>query len=83
MELENISLSDISNLGTANDKYSLSNSQNLRQPIQMYLSKKLGTFSEFSLPFLQFKLNFEHLRKKMSLIAFILPKSQIAKDLVR
>ena len=52
MELENISLSDISNLGTANDKYSLSNSQNLRQPIQMYLSKKLETFSEFSLPFL-------------------------------
>ena len=36
---------------TADDKYSLRNSDNLRQPIEMALPKKQKTFSDFSLFF--------------------------------
>ena len=39
---------------TANDKYSLSNNENLPQPSQMQLSKKQIIFAEFFSPFLKF-----------------------------
>ena len=48
---------------TADDKYSFRNSDNLREPIQMQLSKNLKTFSEH---FAQFGLstsNFKHFGK--------------------
>ena len=38
---------------TVDDKYSLRNSENLRQPIQIELFKKQKTFSEFSASFLK------------------------------
>ena len=49
---------------TANDKYSLLNSENLQQPIQMQLSKERISFSEFFFPFLKFIYFFEHFEKK-------------------
>ena len=49
---------------SAVDKCSLSNTDNLMQPIHMQLSQKLKTFSEFFLAFSKSRLNFEHFQKK-------------------
>ena len=49
---------------TADDEYSLRNSENLPQPIQMHLSKKKNLFYEFFARLLKFKSNFEHFEKK-------------------
>ena len=49
---------------TADDKYSLLNRDNLRQPIRTTLSKKRKAFSQFFLAFSKSTLNFEHLQKK-------------------
>ena len=54
MELENVSLSTeilgpFVNILTADDKYFLRNSENLRQPTQRHLSIKVKPFSDFSL----------------------------------
>ena len=48
----------------ADGKYSLLNRENLTQPIQMQLSRKQKTFSEFFCVFLKSSLNFEHFQKK-------------------
>ena len=45
-------------------KNSLLNRDNLTQPIQMQLSRKQKTFSEFFCAFLKSSLNFEHFQKK-------------------
>ena len=45
-------------------KYSLLNRENLTQPIQMQLSWKQKTFSDFFSAFLKSSLNFEHFQKK-------------------
>ena len=44
---------------TFDGKYSLCNSENLPQPIQMKLFKKQNTLSEFPAPFLKSALSFE------------------------
>ena len=49
---------------TADDKYSLINRDNLTQPIQILLSQKQKTFSQFLSSFLKSTLNFEHFQKK-------------------
>ena len=49
---------------TPDEKYSLSNRENLPQPIQMQLSKKLKNFSRLFTAFLKSKFNFEHFEKK-------------------
>ena len=49
---------------TADDKYSLLNRDNLRQPIRTTLSKKEKAFSRFFLAFSKSTLNFEHFQKK-------------------
>ena len=49
---------------TVNDKDYLLNRDNLMQPIQMQLSQKQKTFSEFFFAFLKSILNFKHLPKK-------------------
>ena len=49
---------------TADDKHYLLNRDNLTQPIQMQLSQKQKTFSEFFFAFLKSILNFKHLPKK-------------------
>ena len=48
----------------ADGKYSLLNRDNLTQPIQMQLSRKQKTFSEFFSAFLESILNFEHFQKR-------------------
>ena len=49
---------------TDDDKYSLLYRENLMQPIQIPLSEKRKTFSQFFSAFLQCTLNFEHFQKK-------------------
>ena len=49
---------------SADDKYSFLNRDNLTQPIQMQLSQKQKSFSEFFCAFLKSSLNFEHFQKK-------------------
>ena len=49
---------------TVNDKPYVLNRDNLPQPIQMQLSQKQTTFSEFCLAFLKSLLNFKHCTKK-------------------
>ena len=49
---------------SADGKYSLFNRDNLTQPIQMQVSRKQKTFSQFFSAFLKSSLNFEHFIKK-------------------
>ena len=49
---------------TVDEKQYLLNRDNLTQPIQIHLSQKQKTFSEFFFPFLKFLLNFKTLPKK-------------------
>ena len=49
---------------TADDKYSLLNRDNLKEPIHTELSQKPKTFCEFFFEFCKSTLNFKHLRKK-------------------
>ena len=51
------------NILTADDKYSLFNRDDLRQPIQMQLSQKEKTFSQFVSEILQAILHFQHFQK--------------------
>ena len=73
------------NILTVNAKYSILNRDNLMQPIRKQLYKKQKSFSELSLPFLK-SGHFEVLnifKKKMNLIAYVLPKLQTSKERVR
>ena len=54
----------VSNTLSADGKYSLLNGGNLTQPLQMQLSRKQKTFSEFFAAFLKSSLNFEHFQIK-------------------
>ena len=56
------------------DMYCLLYKDNLLQPIQILLSQKQKTFSEFFSAFLKSTLNSEHFEKKINLIADIFPK---------
>ena len=49
---------------TVTDKHYVLNRDNLGQSIQMQLSEKQNTFSEFFFAFLKSILNFKHLAKK-------------------
>ena len=49
---------------TLDDKHYLLNRENLTQPIQIQLSQKQKTFSQFFFAFLKSILNFKHLPKK-------------------
>ena len=53
------------------------------QTIQMNLSQKAKIFSEFFSAFFESALNFEHFQKKMTLIAYVFPKLQTTKDVLR
>ena len=65
------------------EKYSVFNSECLTHPIHMQLSQKQKTFSQFFSPFLKSRLNFEHIQKKMTLLANIFPKLRTSKNVVR
>ena len=49
---------------TDGEKYSLLYRENFTQPIQILLSQKRKTFSQFFSAFLKPTLNFEHFQKK-------------------
>ena len=65
------------------ERYCLLYQDNLLQPIQILLSQKQKTFSEFFSPFLKSTLNFERFQKKMTLIADIFPKLPSPKKVIR
>ena len=46
------------------DKYSLGNTENVPQPIQMQLSKRLQIFFQFFTAFLKSTFNFQHCEEK-------------------
>ena len=52
------------NTFTEDDKYSLLYRDNLIQPIQILLSQKQKTFSQFFSAFLKSTLNFDHFQQK-------------------
>ena len=58
------SLITVFNTLTADDKYSLLNRDNLKQPVRTQLSQKQKAFSQFFLPFSKSTFNFEHFQKK-------------------
>ena len=49
----------------------------------MHLSQQQKTFSEFFCAFFKSTTNFEHFQKKMTLIAYVSPKLQTPKYVVR
>ena len=65
------------------DKYSLPNTENFLQPVQMQLSKDQIIFSEYLFPFLKSISIFDHFEKKKdTLIAYIFLKIQTANNVV-
>ena len=68
---------------TDDDKYSLLYGDNLTQPIQILLSQKQQTFSEFFSPFLKSTLNFENFQKNLNLIADVFPKLPSPENVIR
>ena len=65
------------------DKYCLFYRDNLTQPIQILLSQKQKSFSQFFSAFLKSTLNFEHFQTKIKLIADVFPKLPSAKKVIR
>ena len=65
------------------ERYCLLYKDNLLQPIQILLSQKQKTFSQFFSPFLKSTLNFERFQKKMTLIADVFPKLPSPKIVIR
>ena len=59
---------------TTGDNYSLVSRDNWMQTIQTHLSQKQNIFSEFFSAFVESALNFQHFKKKMTLIAYVFPK---------
>ena len=68
---------------TADDKYSLISRDRRMQTIQMNLSEKANIFSEFFSVFSESALNFEHFKKKMTLIGYVFPNLPTTKHLLR
>ena len=68
---------------TDDDKFCLLYRDNLTQPIQILLSQKQQTFSQFFSPFLKSTLNFELFQKKMTLIADLFPKLPSPRKVIR
>ena len=68
---------------TTDEKNYLLNTDNLTLPIQIQLSEKQKTFSEFFFAFLKSIINFKHFKKKMALIADVVPELPAPKNLIR
>ena len=51
--------------------------------IQMHLSQKEKSFSRFFSAFFESALNFQHLQKKMTLIAYVFPQLPTTKNVLR
>ena len=68
---------------TDDDKYCLLYRDNLTQTMQILLSQKKQTFSQFFSPFFKSTLNFELFQKKMTLIADVFPKLPSPEKVIR
>ena len=68
---------------TDDEKYSLLYRENLTQPIQILLSQKRKTFSQFFSAFLKSTLSLHIFQKKMTLIADVFPKLPSPKKVSR
>ena len=68
---------------TDNHKYCLLYRDNLTQPIQILLSQKENTFSQFFSTFLKSTLEFETFQKKMTLIADAFPELPSPEKVIR
>ena len=68
---------------TDDDKNSFLYRQNLTQPIQILISQKQKNFSEYFSAFLKSTLNFEHFKRKVTLIADVSPKLLSPKKVIR
>ena len=68
---------------TADDKYCLCNRENLPQPIEMQISKKTKTLSEWFYCISQIYITFWIFLKKVTHIAYVFPKLQPAKEVVK
>ena len=67
----------------ADEKYPVLNRDNLTIPIQMQLSEKQKTFSQFFAAFLKFTLNFEHFEKKDDPHRFCISEITDSENVVR
>ena len=68
---------------TPDGKYPVQYCQNLQLRIQMQLSEKQKTLSQFFIQFLESTSNLKHLKKKIMVIANVFPKLQTVKDFFR
>ena len=68
---------------TVNEKHYLLNRDNLTQAFQIQLSEKQKIFLHFFFAFLKSMLNFKHLPKKVTLIAYIFQQTPGPKNMVR
>ena len=68
---------------TANDEHSVISKDKWMQTIQMHLSQKQKTFSQFYSAFFESPLNFKHFQKKMTLIAYVFQKLPTTKCVLR
>ena len=64
-------LAVFANTLTADGKYPVQDCENLQLPIQMQLSEKPKSFSEFFFPFLESRSNFKHFEKKDQIIDLV------------
>ena len=64
----------LANTLAADEKYPVLDRDNLTIPIQMQLSQKQKTFSQFLCAFLKSLLNFKYFEKKMTARDFVFPK---------
>ena len=72
------------NILTGDDKYSLLNRDNLKQPIQMQLSQKQRAFCHVFFAYLKSTLIFKNFQKKKDvLIADVFPILETPKNVVR
>ena len=53
------------------------------QTIQMHLSRKQKSFSQYCYAFFESALSLEHFQKKMTLIAYVFPKLPTTKNVLR
>ena len=67
----------------ADEKYPVPNRDNLMRGIQIQLSQKQKSFSEFIVEFLKFRLNFEHFEKKDDSHSFCVSEIRDCENVVR
>ena len=65
---------------TSDNKYFICNKENLRQAIQIQLFKKQKNCSKSIASVMKFTFNFKYFEKKRTLIAYVFPNLQTAKD---